>query len=68
MPPAPRRTAALAFFLAAALSLVAGALPWLRGRDPNASMLVLAVVWSVFGVLTLRRGSGGDDAGAGRPG
>jgi hypothetical protein len=51
----PRQAAGLAFFFAAALSIVAGALPWIRGRGPNAAMLALAVVWFVLGAAMFRR-------------
>ena len=61
----PQRSAALAFFLAAALTLVAALLPWVRGRAPNAVFLSLTIVWFVLGVAMLRRGGGTDSDRAG---
>ena len=65
MSPAPQRGAALGFFLAAVLSVVAALLPWFRGREPNAPFLVMAAAWAVFGLAMLRRkgGNGPDRAG-----
>jgi hypothetical protein len=65
MSSASYRSAAVAFFLASALSVVAGLLPWIRGRGPNAPFLILALLWFVLGTTMLRRGTGGGSDGAG---
>ena len=60
----PQRTASFAFFLAAALTLVAALFPWVRGRAPNFVFFPLAIVWFVLGIAMLKRGGG---TGAGGP-
>jgi len=51
----PQRFSGYLFVLAAVLSLLAGIIPMLRGKQPQVLLLILGVVWMVVAVSKLRR-------------
>lgn len=56
MPRDARRFVGVALLATAALSLIAGLLPLMRGGRPHVVFLGVAVVWLVLGLTRLRRG------------
>lgn len=64
MPRDSRRFVGAALLAAAALSLLAGFVPMMRGGRPQVVFLGVAVVWLVLGLARLRRSEPPDRGGA----